>query len=170
MLTIQVYTCKSHLENMLDEESMEECMGLIKKKKESRHWKTLECHRFKVQRLCHESRKIKGGHSNTQHGYHDKTGTNNTSDSRITTNCTKENEGEEGNNNTWVRNISSTTLTEGQLKILSHGPNFAVVPRCPPVGEYIASIEQACSQLKQGDAEELKGEIKAILKKIKNPH
>ena len=59
------------------------------------------------------------------------------------------------------------SLTETQLRILSHGPNFAVVPRCPPVGEYIASIEQACKQLKQGEAEELRGEIKAILKKIK---
>ena len=69
----------------------------------------------------------------------------------------------------WVRNISSTPLTEAQLRVLSHGPNFAVVPRCPPVGEYIASIEQACSQLKQGEVEELRGEIKAILKKDKIP-
>ena len=40
--------------------------------------------------------------------------------------------------------------------MLSHGPNYTVVPRCPPVAEYIASIEQACTQLKQGEAEELK--------------
>ena len=97
--------------------------------------------------------------------------TNNTSDSRFNTNCTGENENEKGNNknNTWVRNISSTPLTEAQLKVLLHGPNFAVVPRYPPVGEYIASIEQACSQLKQGEAEELRGEIKSILKKIQPP-
>ena len=66
----------------------------------------------------------------------------------------------------WVGNITSTPLTEAQLKVLSHGPNFAVVPSCPPVGEYIALIEQACSQLKYGEAEELRGEIKTILKKI----
>ena len=60
-------------------------------------------------------------------------------------------------------NNSSTPQTEAQLKFLSHGPNFAVVPRYPPVGEYIASIEQACPQLKQGEAEELRGQVKKIL-------
>ena len=55
---------------------------------------------------------------------------------------------------------------EAQEKILLWGPNFAIVPKSPPVGEYIASIEHACSQLKQGEAEELRGEIKTILKKI----
>ena len=57
-------------------------------------------------------------------------------------------------------------LTETQEKILSQGPNFAIVPKSPPVGKYIASIEHTCSQLKQGEAEELRGEIKTILKKI----
>ena len=94
--------------------------------------------------------------------------TKNTLDSKFNSNHPGENEKEEGNNNnnTWVRNISSIPFTEAQLKVLSHGPNFAVVPRYPPVGEYIASIEQACSQLKQREAEELRGEVKTILKKI----
>ena len=56
-----------------------------------------------------------------------------------------------------------------QVKVLLHGPNFVVVPRCPPLGKYIASIEQACTQLKQGEAEELRGEVKTILKKIQPP-
>ena len=47
----------------------------------------------------------------------------------------------------------------------THGPNFAVVPRELPVLEYITAIERACSQLQQGKAEGLRGEIKAILKK-----
>ena len=72
-------------------------------------------------------------------------------------------------NNIWVRNVSSTPLTMAQEKILSRGPNFAIVPKSPPVGKYIASIENACSQLRQGEAEELRGEIKAILKKIQPP-
>ena len=55
------------------------------------------------------------------------------------------------------------------MKVLSHGPHFAVVPRCLSVGEFIASIEQVCTQLKQGEAEELRGEVKAILKKIQPP-
>ena len=36
------------------------------------------------------------------------------------------------------------------------------------LGKYIASIEHACCKLKQGEADELRGEMKAILKKI-NP-
>ena len=68
--------------------------------------------------------------------------------------------------NTWVRNLSSTPLTEAQTKVLAHGPNFTVVPRCPPIGEYIVVIEHACNQLQQGKAEELRGEVKSTLKKI----
>ena len=63
--------------------------------------------------------------------------------------------------------MTSTPLIEAQEKILSWGPNFAIVPKSPPVGEYIASIENACSQLRQGEVEELRGEIKTILKMIK---
>ena len=55
------------------------------------------------------------------------------------------------------------------MKVLSRGPNFAILPRNPTVGEYIASIENACMKLKQGKADELRGEIRTILKKIKTP-
>ena len=60
-------------------------------------------------------------------------------------------------NNTWVRNMSNTTLTEAHTKVLGHGPNYAVVPRNPPVTEYAASMEQVCTTLKQGEVEELGG-------------
>ena len=83
------------------------------------------------------------------------------------TNCKKENENE--NYNTWVRNISSTPQTEAQVKVLLHGPNLAAVPKYPSVGKYIASIEQVCTQLKQGETEECRGEVKTILKKIQSP-
>ena len=43
----------------------------------------------------------------------------------------------------WVRNISSTPLTEAQVKILLQGPYFAIVPKSPPAAEYMASIEHA---------------------------
>ena len=39
------------------------------------------------------------------------------------------------------------------------------MPREPSVLEYITAIERTCSQLQQGKVEELRGEIKAILKK-----
>ena len=70
------------------------------------------------------------------------------------------------NHNIWVRNLSSTPLTDAEERLLAHGPNFAVVPKEPPILEYITAIEKSCTQLQQGKAEELRAEIKAILKKI----
>ena len=57
-----------------------------------------------------------------------------------------------------------------QEKALAHGPNFAVVTKEPPVSEYISQIERVCQQLKQGKVEELRGEIKLILKNIQPPN
>ena len=65
----------------------------------------------------------------------------------------------------WVKNLSDTPLTEAQTRLLAHGPNFAITPRNPPKEEYVASIEYACQKLKEGEAEELRVEIKNILKK-----
>ena len=173
MLKIQTDTCTEHLENTLDRESMEECTRFIKEKRESRHFKTLEGQKSKFQRLCQKNRNREGGHSNMQDGNHGHTCINNRSERETIqtgTETTGESTSNNGNNNNiWVRNISSTPLTEAQEKILSQGPNFAIVPKFPPVGKYIASIENACSQLRQGEAEELRGEIKTILKKIKPP-
>ena len=56
-----------------------------------------------------------------------------------------------------------------QEKALVCGPNFAVVTKEPPVNEYISETERVCQQLKQGKAEELRGEIKLILKNIWPP-
>ena len=49
--------------------------------------------------------------------------------------------------NIWVKNLSTTTLTKDQIKALAHRPNYAIVPRSPPVGEYITAIENVCNQL-----------------------
>ena len=175
MLKIQTDTCIEHLNKALDRKSMEECTRFIKEKRESRHFKTLERQKSKCDRLCQKSRKREGGHSNIQDGNHGQTcrniisdrGTIQTDLAETTGVCTSNNH--DNNNNIWVRNISSTPLTKAQEKILLRGPNFAMVSKSPPVGEYIASIENACSQLKQGEVEELRGEIKTILKKIQPP-
>ena len=46
--------------------------------------------------------------------------------------------------------------------------NFVIVPKEPPTCEYIAAMEKACQHLMQGKAEELRGEIKSLLKKKPN--
>ena len=115
--------------------------------------------------MYHKNRDTKSGHSNIQNGKHDRKLNN--------TNGRKKDDSANhlqvpSNNSTWVRNISSTPLTEAQKKLLSHGPNYAVVPS-PPITEYVATIEQACTALQQGKAEELRGEVKATIKKIQPP-
>ena len=52
---------------------------------------------------------------------------------------------------------------------MAHGPNYAVVPRSPPIIEYVAVIEQVCSKVQQREAEELRGEVKSIIEKTHNP-
>ena len=86
--------------------------------------------------------------------------------SNISNNTSVNSNNSNNNNNTkWVRNYSKTPLTEAQHQLLSHGPNFVITSRDPPTLEYIVAMEKACNQLTQGKAEELRGEVKALLRK-----
>ena len=60
-------------------------------------------------------------------------------------------------------------LTEAQVLLLSHGPNFAITPRSLPYGEYITVVEQACLNLEPHNAEELRVEIRGALRHAHNP-
>ena len=73
------------------------------------------------------------------------------------------------NTNKWVHNLSKTPLSKDQEKVLARGPNYAVVTKEPPVSKYIAQIERMCQKLNQGKAEELRGEVKSILRNIQTP-
>ena len=73
-----------------------------------------------------------GGHSSL-HGIHIGNHSNNTNQNNTSynnTNCSQIKEKE----NIWVRNLSSTPLTEAQTQLLAHGPNFAVVPSVHQLG------------------------------------
>ena len=95
---------------------------------------------------------------NIQHGDHAEASMVKASDSSLNTQPNK-----------WVINISSKPLTKVQEKLLTHGHNFAVVPRNPPITEYVTVVEHACMKSKQGEAEELRGEVNAVIKKIHTP-
>ena len=51
---------------------------------------------------------------------------------------------------------------------MAWGPKFVIGPRKPPVREYIAAVEQACSRLSQGEVDELRVEVKRTLKKTQH--
>ena len=68
----------------------------------------------------------------------------------------------------WVINLSSQPLTEKQEKLLAWGPKCVIKPKQPPVEEYITAIEKACTKLDQGPVEELRVEVKKVLRKAQN--
>ena len=173
MFTIQRDTCMNKLKDNLDKEIMEECERFIKEKREIRHLRTFVCQVSKFERLCH---KKTGGHIKNQHGertihVEDQPKTNQVTNINNREMEIEEERTEQVNNtkNIWVKNLSKTPLTEVQERLLAYRPNIAIVPREPPVLEYITAIERTCSQLQQGKAEELRGEIKAIIKKTPPP-
>ena len=47
-------------------------------------------------------------------------------------------------------------------------PKFVIRPKKPPVREYVVAVKQASSRLNQGEADELRVEVKKILKKAQN--
>ena len=69
----------------------------------------------------------------------------------------------------WVVNLSNQPLTQAERSLLTHGPNYAVTSRCPPVIECVTAIEEVCQKLERGEEEELRGEVKAILRRAHPP-
>ena len=68
----------------------------------------------------------------------------------------------------WVINLSDQPLTEEQEKILARGPKFIIKSKRSLVEEYITAIEKVCPKLDQGPADELRVEVKKILKRAQN--
>ena len=127
-----------------DQKTFEECRTLIKRVIECQHNKVMHRQKQKFENLQQK----KSGCSNG--GQHISTD-NTTMDIKK-----------------WVKNLSNTPLMVEQERLLSHGPRFVIKPRRPPVGEYVAAMEQACSRLSQGEADELQVEVKKTLKKAQN--
>ena len=182
MFKWQIDTCIEELVKLIRKEDMEECYSFIEGRRETRHWKTQKRHLEKFNRLCHRNT---GGRSNHSHsGTLSSIGTGGRSNQNTemasltqqpnnnTLDPTSDNNNNNSNNNSnnkWVKNLSRRPLTKAQENILSHGPNYAIVTREPPIGEYVAQIERVCQSLTQGEGEELRAEVKAIMKKTKPP-
>ena len=69
----------------------------------------------------------------------------------------------------WVINISDKPLSDAEEKLLAHGPNFAVVPKNPPIIQYVAAVDQSYTKLEEGKAEEFTVQFKAAIQKIQKP-
>ena len=64
--------------------------------------------------------------------------------------------------------MSDQPFTEKQEKLLAWGPKFVIKPKRPPVEEYITEIEKAFTKLDQGPADELRVEVKKVLRRAQN--
>ena len=162
-------TCINQLREVLDDDWMDKCREFIEVGREQQHLKTLKRQKETFERLL-DREQVREGICTTVHGGHDGNYSNLTNHNNVTQNSTEiRRESEIRRENTWVRNLSSIPLTQDQVKALSNGPNYAIVPKVPAVGECITAIENVCNQIQQGKAEELRGEIKTVLKKIQPP-
>ena len=157
MFKIQWDTCINTLEKALDRETLNICHEFIKVRRERRHFNTLDWQLSKFHRLC---QKNNTGHSRLEHGEHGGHGHTSTksyqkkrnnsmnidsdTDKNREDSKRKEDEDKEESKKNWVGNISKTPFTQVQEKLLSHGPNFVIVPKEPPTPEYIVAIEKAC--------------------------
>ena len=153
--------CKNQLREVLSHEWMDKCTEFIEVGREHQHLKTLERQKIKFERLL-DKEKVREGDHITLHGGHDGYHSDLTNQNNMTKHSNRR-------ENTWVNSLSSTPLTQDEKKLLSNGPNYTIVPRIPPIGEYITAIENVCNQLEQGKVEELRGEVKKVLKKVHPP-
>ena len=174
MFSWQINTCIEELENKIKKEDMEECYKFIDRQRETRHLKTQKRQQEKFWRLCQRNT---GGCSNHAHSSNGTGGHSNPDtimpplyqQQNNSTPDTTQEQTQYNNNQNWVRKLSKRPLTKAQEKILSHGPNYAIVTKELPIGECIDQVEKVCQNIKQGEAEELRGEVKIIRKKIKPP-
>ena len=193
MLKHQCHTCRSELNKVLDRETIAGCDKIMVKIKEDRHHKTLMRQKAKLDRLMRKEESVnKGGSSNPnmpRYMYHSSKNTymyQSSTDSLSTTASTTPDNGtsEDPTTNSrsttttstavkskskWVTNMSKKPLTESQVKLLANGPNYAVAPRNPPSAEYITAVEKTCQNLTQGEADEMRAEIKAAIKRSHPP-
>ena len=126
------------------------CKEEVLKRTEMRHQKVQKRQISKIEKLINVRKKQEqGGRSNKEVDDHTKQGPD--------------------INKKWVINLSSIPLTKEQESLLSHGPNDAISPRIPPLGEYIMNIEKACQSLDTNTAEELRTEAYRVLRKPHHP-
>ena len=189
MLGLEFHTCMRRLKDKIKAEDFQECISFIEKSKEARHLKTMTRQKEKLNILINKKQDGKksvkrGGHSNNRHsgsimhsGRYMYSGSNTIGCPNQVLGLNIDNESQESQESKeqerdrkkWVINISSKPLSQDQEKLLAHGPNFAVVPKDPPIAQYVVAVENVCSKLEEGKAEEFRVQVKSAIRKIKHP-
>ena len=186
MLSSEFDTCMRRLKTKIKEEDLIRCINFIKNSKEARHLKTISRQKEKLNILIrkkqetdnksseregpsnnrqssmymHSSRYMYSGNLNTGHP-------NQVLGPKGETDIEAEDLGREldKEKEKWVINISNTPLTPDQEKLLAHGPNYAIVPKEPPITQYAAAVENSCIKLEEGKAEEFRVQVKSAIQR-----
>ena len=66
-------------------------------------------------------------------------------------------------------NLTDRPLTEPQREVLRLGLNFVPVPTKLPLVDTISVVEEGAQQLKEEDAEDLRGRVCGVLRHAKPP-
>ena len=143
-------TCMDELKEQISNFYYQECVKVIERVRETRHQTVLKSHLSKFDQLWQRFRgdwskqELTNGFSNTRYKEQGETlpadtttsteETPETTTNSATTNTTTTDTTTKEYINRWVRNLSSTPLTEVQVSLLVHGPNFVVAPRHSPMG------------------------------------
>ena len=146
------YMYMNELKELVGEDQViwQACLEEINKRRELRHIRVMKRQIKKFEKLVKNLEdEIQGGHSKHL-GDHTKDNNN------------KENGPDKVKK--WVINLSSVPLTKDQEDLLAHGPNFVIIPKKPPLGEYITNIEKACQSLDVNSTEELRSEVVRVLR------
>ena len=190
MLGLEFDTCMRRLKEKIKEEDLLECISSIEKSKEARHLRTMTRQKENMKILINKKQgegkkgSKRGGHSNNRQSsmyMHSSRYMYSGSDTSGHPNQVlglntdkesqefKEGEEQERDRKKWVINISSKPLSQDQEKLLATGPNFAVVPKDPPITQYVVAVENACTKLEEGKAEEFRVQVNLAIQKIKHP-
>ena len=117
-------TCRKALQDQISNFYFEECLKFIERVKELRHQIVQKRQMSKIDRLLQRNREIWP----QEHAENGRSKARFEKNREISTDNIKE------YTKRWVKNLSSTPLTEAQFSLLAHGPNFAIAPRHPPWG------------------------------------
>ena len=122
-------TCSNKVKELLlekdDQTTLEECNTLMERVRECRQNRVMKRQKAKFEALIQQKQ---GGCSSQGQ----------VSSSQM--NRDMDNNGTEDTKK-WVRNLSSTPLSDDQERLLAQGPKFSIRPRQPPISECVVAVE-----------------------------
>ena len=158
---------KTRLVSLVTSADLDRCCKFIDKVREDRYdrVKARQVRKFDI--LCSKSKHYEANNNNSQNGLSQGANANRqggSNNNRLDNNNSNNSQLQDKNNNKWIINLSSISLTEAQKSVLAKGPNYSITPKYIQNVEYITAVESMCSKLKEEEAMELRSDVNCALK------